>query len=366
MVASLLILALLVALLAELAHLRRCFCLRGLLFGACHFPWKTMVALAVTRLAGISLLAAGGFLLLTTVPHPAELNSMTGSEEMDRLLILLDCSKSMDLRDAGEQGDLSRGQRAAQLIQDMLHEEDRELPRTSLVVFADEAMPLAIDTVDWQVLTHSINNRSLSEVLFDDEQTTIGGVLQKVFRLFGENRSERLLERQNVNEEEKEKEEEEEEEDLFTKNWPERSTVLLLITDGDSADQIQGLQVPRAIRRVVVAGVGSAEGKMIGSFQSRRDDANLEAIAAALRGTYFNGNKAAVPVSALDRPPAPLAEIRAAEEAALGQLPPRPAWPLLLLGVGCVLLTAAMLAGGLLNPARGKPIHHHESARFLS
>ncbi len=333
-------LVLLIVALAEFMHLRRCWLLRSFLFNGCTFPWGALGGLAIARCAGCGCLAIGLAVLWVETLHPAALNSAFDTEETDRLLIVLDSSLSMNLKDAGPEGNISRGARAADLIAQLLQDDKRKPPRTTLVVFADKSNALAVDTNDWNVIRHSLNNRHLAQVLFDDETTTIGAVLRQVT-------------------------------DEFAKNWPARSTTLLLITDGDSEDQVGELALPRSIRSALVIGVGSAEGRLIGSFQSRQDERSLREIAQALGGRYVNGNASAVPQAALGRPSEEPAETKQANgrkaapdmpDVPLGE---RPVLPLTLIGIGASLLAALTILSLYINPANRQPIRD-ESSPFLS
>lgn len=329
LVIAFLAIVLLLVVIAEIVHLRRCSRLRDFLFHGCRFPWGRLGTLLGLRIVAVALVCIGLAWLWSASTHPAALNSAYDDEETDRLLIVLDCSLSMDLRDAGPRRDISRGERAAQLIQELLVN-DRKLPRTTLVVFAEGATPLIIDTNDWNVVRHSLNNRSLSEFLFDDKKTTIGTVLASVCK-------------------------------EFASSWPDRSTTLLLITDGDSEDRANGVELPASIRRALVLGVGSKEGKLIGNFQSRQDEAALQGIAEALGGRYFNGNESSVSSDLLGRPA--MTEKPKKETAfPIGQ---RPVWGLALLGIGSLLLMASTLISPFLNPAKATPLSY-EPTKFLS
>lgn len=347
MVIALAIALLLLVVFVELTHMRRCLELQNFLFHACRFPWGTLSALAATRVTGFALVALGTVSLWSESVNPAVLNSIFDDEGMDRLLIVLDCSNSMNLRDAGPERDISRGKRAAMLIDELLHAEKRLPPRTTLVVFADRADPLCVDTNDWNVIAHNLQNRNLSEYLFEGKETTIGAILRKLFRRFDPP--------------------EEDEDDPEPKwRWPDHSTVLLLVTDGDSDDRVGEIKLPSAIRRTVVVGVGSSEGKLIGSFQSRQDEKSLEAVAKDLGGRYFNCSESRIRVDALARPPAPATETTnkadGTDRDPIGQPSTR---ALALLGAGAALLVGATLAGPFLNPANATP-WRNESPKFLA
>lgn len=278
--------------------------------------------------------ALGIAILWHDTMHPALHNSLPNAEETDRLLIILDCSKSMDLRDAGPNGDQNRGERAADLIRDLILGENRIPPRTTLLVFAERSIPLFVDSNDWRVIQHGLNNRSLSEVLFDGKLTTIGAVLENVF-------------------------------DDFVAEWPDQSAVLMLVTDGDSEDSVEGIKLPRSIRRTLVVGIGSAEGRIIGDFRSRQDERTLGAIARELGGAYINANAEPIPVGALNRPPPSAAELAGEESMAADPIGPRSLWALWLMALGIPLLLAATLIPPFLDPSTTKPIKY-ETQSFIS
>lgn len=327
-----------VLLIAELHHLRRCGRLAPFLFSGLRTPWTILGSLATLRLFGFTLVALSTIQLWEDSTLPAELNSAYDHEETDRLLILLDASLSMNIKDAGPAGDQSRGTRAADVIRDLVLSADRLPPRTTLVVFADAHYALILDTNDWRVIQASLNNRHLSEVLFDDEKTTLGAVLEAATT------------------------------DL-AKEWPKDSTALLVITDGDSEDTPAPITLPPAIRRSVVVGIGSAEGRLIGNFRSKRNDETLEAAARASGGRYYNATTAPVPTEALGRPILP---------PTVGEGPDRPASnapaaiavrdtaPLYLLAAGITSLIAALILSLILDPSKVAPTSSHENPIFLS
>lgn len=331
MVAIVLTIALLVAVVAEGLHLWRCHRLRHLTFRDSRFPWGALATLAAARITGIALAAIGIVWLSAGTASLPNLNSAINPQETDRVIILLDASLSMRLQDAGPSGNQNRGERAADLIRDLLHAEERRLPRTTLMVFAHRATPLAIDTIDWNVLRHAINNRDLSESLFADEETHIATVLQQVCEHVAE--------------------------------LPARSTVLMLVTDGDSEDRLDRMELPPSIRDVLVVGIGSDAGKIIDNSLSRQDAPTLQGIANAMGGQYINANIDPLPADALRRPPPSSAEL-AGEDPAVTTPPlgSRPAGALICLSAGTLLLVGAIALAPLRNPNHATPIHHETSA----
>jgi hypothetical protein len=334
MVTGLLAGALLILIAAEAFHIRACVRQRDLLFHGCEIPWFWIGLLSAMRILGFILLLVGTSQLWRESMHPAKANTLPTIDENDRLLILLDASLSMDLRDAGPEGDISRGERAAEIIQELVLGGGRGAPRTTLVVFAETALPLAVDTNDWNVIRHSLNNRNLSEFLFKGRKTTIGAVVSQTLK-------------------------------EFAGKWPPRSTVLVLITDGDSDDPVRGVPLPRSIRRTLVIGVGSEEGRPIGNFQSRHDERVLREMARELGGTYYNGTRELVPAAALERPPLTAGELARQWSLQPRQIAPRSNWALALLGTGISLLGGAFVVGQILDPSVAKPLKH-EKPVFLS
>lgn len=179
------------------------------------------------------------------------------------LVIALDVSPSMQLRDAGPERSQTRSKRASDLVQSALKRVALDQLRVSLVAFYTAAKPVAVDCQDPEVIRNALDDLPL-ETAFEPGKT-------------------RLLEGIR-------------ESSALAKGWLPGSATLLVVSDGDTMPD-QGLQpLPPAFSRALVVGVGDAlSGRFIDGHQSRQDAATLRQLATRLRGIYLDGNARHLP-----------------------------------------------------------------------
>ena len=251
----------------EWLHARRVARLSRLAFGPAARPraWtKLAPPLRVAALAGIV------WALITLIAF----NHL--SSERDRhatatrhLMVMLDVSPSMQLTDAGETGDQRRAVRAAGLLKSVLNRVPGDNVRFSAVSFYTEARMLARECQDRELIVHFA-----AEVPFYFTYKPGKTDLLKSLNQTGE----------------------------MMKDWPRKSTTLLVISDGDSVTP-QGLKpLPSAVSDVLFVGVGEAgRGTFIDGHLSRQDSATLSQLARRLGGRYFDGNTRNLPSDALQK-----------------------------------------------------------------
>jgi Ca-activated chloride channel family protein len=74
--------------------------------------------------------------------------------------------------------------------------------------------------------------------------------------------------------------------------WQPKSTLLLLLSDGDTVPATGMPKLPASIADVLVVGVGDPRsGSFIDGRMSRQDASSLRQIAVRLNGTYHDGNQ---------------------------------------------------------------------------
>ncbi len=224
--------------------------------------------------------------------------------ELDRLIIILDCSKSMNIRDAGPDGKETRATRARNVIFNIYKEIGR-VPSTTIFAFSDSAVPIVYDAKRWDVIQSVIRKASYSDA-FDKENTSVESAIQTAF--------------------------------FCTRDWIEGSTTVLLITDGDSPVYSQDYEIPTSVRNFLVLGVGSVDGRAAGrqlSQQSRQEKEKLASLAAIADGEYFDANEQEIELADKYRFfPAPPEAIPSQTEVSSS---------LAMFGVGCVILVALPL-----------------------
>jgi Ca-activated chloride channel homolog len=249
----------------EWLHARRVERLNRLAFGPDGHPrrWTRLAPpLRVLALAGIV------WSLITLIAF----NNM--SRDRDRkaavtrhLMILLDVSPSMQLADAGESGEQRRAVRAAEVLKSVLNRVPGDNVRFSAASFYTEARMLARECQDRELMVHFA-----ADVPFYYTYKPGKTDLLKSLNQTGD----------------------------FIKDWPRKSTTLLVISDGDSLPPA-GLQpMPSAVAEVLVAGVGDpGRGTFIDGHLSRQDTATLSQLARRLGGKCFDTNTRQIPSDAL-------------------------------------------------------------------
>jgi Ca-activated chloride channel family protein len=256
------ILVLLLAGLAEWLHARRCRRVAVLAFGPSGKPrqWTTMAP--VLRVGALALLTWGLmnlFLLDPRVLKPKQ----TPEGGYRHLVIALDVSPSMQLKDAGPTAQMTRAQRASEILTSVLERSALEQMRVSIVAFYTGAKPVVVDTYDLEVVKNILNDLPL-DIAFDIGKTTLLDGIKESFEL--------------------------------AKPWKPKSTTLLMVSDGDTVGDIGMPPMPASIGQVVVIGVGDTKsGIFIDGHQSRQDASTLRQVATRLRGVYHDGNEKHLP-----------------------------------------------------------------------
>jgi Ca-activated chloride channel family protein len=182
---------------------------------------------------------------------------LAGKEE--HVLIVLDVSPSMRLKDAGPEKKDSRRARALAVMESFFKRVPTEKYRLSVLAVYSSAKPVVIDTKDIDVVRSILGDLPLFQA-FDTGKTKLFEGLEAAAKI--------------------------------AKPWNPRSTTVVLITDGDTVPA-QGMpQMPPSVGSVLVVGVGDAmSGSFIDGGQSRQDVSTLRQIATRLGGHYHNGNE---------------------------------------------------------------------------
>jgi Ca-activated chloride channel family protein len=248
--------------LAEWLHARRCRRVAILAFGPSGKTRPWIGAVPILRTAASALLTWGLvnlYLLDARVLKPRQ----TPEGGYRHLLIALDVSPSMQLKDAGPTGEQTRAQRASQLLMSVLDRSALDQMRVSIVAFYTGAKPVVVDTFDLEVVKNILNDLPL-DVAFDIGKTAIIDGIKEAFAL--------------------------------AKPWKKESTTMILVSDGDTVGDTGMPPLPASIAQVLVVGVGDSRGgKFIDGHQSRQDASTLRQIAARLRGIYHDGNEKHLP-----------------------------------------------------------------------
>ncbi len=252
--------AVLLAALAEWLHARRTRRIAPLAFGPGSAPAAWAQAAPFARVAALTALAWGLATLLVIEPRRYAIGSGENAfqGEPKHILLALDVSPSMHLVDAGPSKKESRTQRARALMESFFERIPLEEYKVSVVAFYNGAKPVVIDTKDFEVVRNILGDLPLS-FAFRAGKTKLFDGLAEAARV--------------------------------AKDWNPRSTVLVVVSDGDTVPATGMPHMPDSIRSVIVCGVGDPQvGKFIDGRHSRQDVPALKQIAARLHGTFHNGN----------------------------------------------------------------------------
>jgi Ca-activated chloride channel family protein len=252
----------LLALVAELLHARRIRRVSHLAFGPTGQPRPWAPWAPVARCVGMALLTWGLVTLYVIDPkfrRPGEIPDAA----LRRIIICLDVSPSMSLKDAGDKKDQMRSKRAADVVMSVLNRISLEQTRVTVVAFYSGAKPVVVDTRDPAIVKNILADLPL-DYAFDTGKTAIFDGISEAFRI--------------------------------AKPWRERSTTLMIVSDGDTIPYSGMPVAPPSIARTLVLGVGDSNaGKFIDDHNSRQDASTLRQLAFRLHGSYHDANDRNVP-----------------------------------------------------------------------
>ncbi len=255
------------AVFGEWLHARRVARLDVLAFGPAGKPRIWTRATPMLRVLGVAGVAWSLVTLIAFNNHLPERNKKTGLPQ--HLMVMLDVSPSMLLADAGEGGALTRNARASAVLKSVLDRVQGDNVSFSAAGFYTEARMMVKECKDRELILHLAGGTPF-HITYKPGKTDILASINQV----GE----------------------------FMKDWPRKSTTLLVISDGDSLAPSGLDRMPSSVSNVIIAGVGdSARGTFIDGHNSRQDTANLSQLSRRLGGTYFDCNVRQIPSDALSK-----------------------------------------------------------------
>jgi Ca-activated chloride channel family protein len=242
---------------AEILHARRCRRLARLAFGPGARPAAWVRAAPILRVAALAALA-WGLITLLELPPKVHVADTIPDKERRHVLIVLDVSPSMRLKDAGPNADQSRMQRASVVMDSFLQRIPVELYLLSVVACYNGAKPVVVDTKDLEVVRN----------IFGDLPMHYAFAAGKTDLFSGLNEAARIAH-----------------------PWQPKSTLLLMLSDGDTVPATGMPRMPDSVADVLIVGVGDPrQGSFIDGRMSRQDTSTLRQIAARLGGVYHDGN----------------------------------------------------------------------------
>lgn len=249
----------LVAVLAEVLHSKRIQRVRRLAFGPSEKAAAWTWCVPALRIAGLTM-ACWGFLSLWLVVE-ARVHRSGTIEESDyrHLVLVVDVSPSMHLKDAGPEGKRSRRQRASDVLESLFSRVPMQQFKLTLIGVYTDAKPILEDSKDLEVVRHIMEEMPMWHGFKSGKTDLMAGVRQ-AFKM--------------------------------AKPWNPKSTHVILLTDGDTVPATGMPKVPASVDQLLVVGVGDpSSGTFIHDHQSRQDTNTLRQLANRLRGTFHNGNQ---------------------------------------------------------------------------
>jgi Ca-activated chloride channel family protein len=253
---------------AEVLHAKRCRKVAVLAFGPNSRPAPWVYLTPLLRVAALGSLTWGLVTLLVLVPK-ARQAGVLAEHEYRNLLLVLDVSPSMRLQDAGPTGKQSRRKRAADLLKSFFERIPIDHYRTTVLAVYTGAKPVVVATTDLEIVRNILNDLPM-EYAFKSGPTNLFAGLEEAAKM--------------------------------ARPWRPKSTILLVVSDGDTVPATGLPKLPDSIASVVLVGVGDVSaGRSIDGHQSRQDASSLRQLAVRLGGTYHNGNEKQIPTDLLMR-----------------------------------------------------------------
>lgn len=250
--------AFVIALGAEALQVRRTRRIARLAFGpAMHPRWWARTAPVVTAASAAALV--WGLVTLLSIPPKTHTSTKVPESEVKHLVLLLDVSPSMNLVDSGPDGTQSRRQRVHSLMESFFNRVQLPEYRTSVIAVYNGAKPVVIDTKDREVVNNILEDLPLNFAFTAGKTDLFAGLSEAA---------------------------------EIVKEFPPKTTTLLLLSDGDTIPSTGMPEMPPSVEHIIVVGVGDpVSGKFLDGKQSRQDASTLRQLATRLGGAYHDGNQ---------------------------------------------------------------------------
>lgn len=244
---------------AEALHMLRVRKLAPLAFGPQRRPalWASLTP--VLRVLAVGLLSWGLISLLLVKPRTHNIEEVDVAKQR-HMILLVDVSPSMRLTDAGPEKEQSRSLRSRDVIQSFFDRVPIRNYKLSVVAFYDKAIPVVVDTNDLEVVKNCMNELPMW-FAFQGKDTNLFAGLEAAAEV--------------------------------ARPWQPDSTILVVMSDGDTVASSGMPKMPKSIADVLVVGIGDPNsGKFLAGKNSRQDASTLRQVATRLSGEYHNGNSA--------------------------------------------------------------------------
>lgn len=257
-VESITLAALIVYVVAEYIHSRRVNKVSRLAFGESGRPGWIGTVSPVVRIASIGLLSWGMVTLFLIDPKIHRGNELPDNQKK-HLVLILDVSPSMGLLDAGPQKNMSRRQRAAEVMESFFKRVVMDECKVSVIAVYNGAKPVVIDSKDLEVVRYILEELPMY-FAFKPGKTKLFSGLEAAANV--------------------------------AKGWNPKSTTIIMVTDGDTVPATGMPRMPASVKNLLIVGIGDSRGgKFIDGHQSRQDSSTLRSIAVRMNGVYHDGNR---------------------------------------------------------------------------
>lgn len=253
----------------EYAHSKRVKRVARLAFGATGAPAPWACAAPFIRFIGLGLATWGALVLMSW--DPVEGDASPSAKALRQLLVVLDVSPSMQIKDAGPDAEkTTRAIWAGKVTQGILDRLDMKDTRITMIAFYSKALTVLKDTTDKNVVANMLDGLPMW-VAFEPGPTKFNEGVQEALKI--------------------------------ARPWARKSSTLVVITDGDldqGAAALGSVSMPASIADTIVIGVGDPNNPtIVAGHPSRQDQWTLKQIAAKLGGYYHEGNRLHLPSSVL-------------------------------------------------------------------
>ncbi|MCA9136970.1 MAG: hypothetical protein KDB00_09425 [Planctomycetales bacterium] len=256
----------------EWIQVRRTRRVAKLAFGPEGRPAVWARSVPVIRVATMGIVAWGLAVLICEPPRIAEVEP--APEASKHVLVCLDSSPSMFAEDAGQRDPDSgefqqRMVRGGEVIQAVLDRLDAENTRITVFGVYTRAVPIVEETFDKSVVQNLFDGLPVFSA-FEPGPTQLSSSISDAIE--------------------------------YARRWPDKSALLLVVSDGDSTDNTPIRAVPKAIADTVVIGLGqTGQATTVAGHASRQDADSLRSLADQLHGTYFDANVRHLPSELMSR-----------------------------------------------------------------
>ncbi|MBV63805.1 MAG: hypothetical protein CMP45_04795 [Rickettsiales bacterium] len=285
---------------AEMIHSRRINAIATLSFGPSALPSSWSRVAPVVRCLAITLIIWGLTTLLTIQPKVHKAKTVD-PDEIRHIVIVLDVSPSMKIKDAGGDGARTRRERAFELMESFFKRVRVEQMRLSLIAVYNGAKPVVVDTKDPEVVRNFLDGMDMYTA-FEAGKTHLFDGLNLAANI--------------------------------SSQWRQNSTTIVLLSDGDTVPSVGIPKMPRSVNGILVIGVGNpTKGTFLNGQNSKQDASTLRQIALRLNGTYHDGNVKHIPSDTIS------SLVSIDEKSALDQMTRRE-YALIAIGASTLILSA--------------------------